>query len=57
MYNAIVAAGFETFREPKSQALIGYLKKDSADGSTPAGTWISFLDEASVKAYVKYAME
>jgi GH18 family chitinase len=57
MYSEIIAAGFETFREAKSQAVLGYLKKDSGDGSTTAGTWVSFLDEAAVKAYVKFANE
>lgn len=49
MYSEIIAAGFETFSEPISAAKIGYLKKASGDGATKAGTWVSYLDETSIK--------
>jgi len=55
-YSEIVAAGFESKRDNVTEAMIGYLKKDSGDSYTKAGTWVSFLDDKAVQNYTKYAM-
>jgi hypothetical protein len=36
--------------------MIGDLANTGADGSTSAGTWVSYLDKNSVKVQVDYAM-
>lgn len=35
--------------------MIGYLNKDSADGHTKAGSWVSYLDATAIEQYVSYA--
>lgn len=49
MHSEIVAAGFETIFDEASGSNIGYLKEDSADGYTKAGTWISYVDKDAIK--------
>lgn len=48
MFSEIRAAGFETYYDEATASSIGYLKSESGDGSTPAGTWVSFLDKQAV---------
>jgi chitinase len=57
MYSEIVAAGFETIFDNVTMSNIGYLNKDSGDGSTKKGTWLTFNDKDSLFNITKYAME
>jgi len=56
MASEIDAAGFETFYDEKSGSTIGYLEKNSKDGYTKAGTWISYVDKTAIQAQLTWAM-
>jgi len=45
MFSEITAAGFMTHYDENSASMIGYLAQEGKDGYTPAGTWVSYLDE------------
>merc|ERR1712070_1326460 len=55
MHNEILAAGFETYEDEASGSTIGYMKEDSADAYTKAGTWISYLSKNAMQKQVKWA--
>lgn len=57
MYSEIVAAGFTNYYDNKTQSDIGYLAKDSADGYTKAGTWITYNGKKSLTAISEYALK
>lgn len=57
MHSEIRAAGFEVFYHEESGSHIGYLREDSGDGFTRAGTWISFLDNDAIKKQTQWAMD
>lgn len=46
--------GFEYYFDQLTKTAIGYLSSDSADGWTQAGTWVTFNDQNSIDATVKY---
>lgn len=57
MHSEIMAAGFETTYDEASGSNIGYMKEDSQDGYTKAGTWISFIDKDAIKKQTQWAMD
>jgi chitinase len=55
MYSEIVAAGFENYYDNVTQSDIGYLSKDSADGVTKKGVWITYNGPTSMQKIAEYA--
>ena len=46
--------GVDYLFDQTTQTAIGYLSKDSSDGWTKAGTWVTFNDKNSITALGKY---
>jgi chitinase len=57
MYSEILAAGFQTYFDPKTKSNIGYLSQAGADGHTSAGAWVTYNDKDSMTAIANYAIE
>jgi chitinase len=56
MYSEIVAAGFENYFDNVTLSDIGYLSKDSADGYTKKGMWVTYNSPRSLTNITEYAM-
>lgn len=54
MYSEIMAAQPSTFYDNTTESVIGYFPTAGADGYTEAGTWLSYNDPVSAKAFVEY---
>ena len=55
MYSEIQAVrDMQYYYDKRTQTAIGYLRRNSSDGWTEQGTWISYSDRNSVQAITQY---
>ena len=57
MYSEVLAAGADlSYYDNETETAIAYFSKAGADG-TPAGTWVSYNDERSVRTIARWARQ
>jgi len=56
MYSEILAGAPDTYYDNKTQSAIGFWSKQGADNYTPAGTWVTYNDESSLKVISQYCV-
>lgn len=54
MYSEIRAAGPDYYFDTQTNTAISYMKSDSQDGWTKAGTWFTYNDKTSIEGITKY---